>query len=53
MYKCHVCKKQCCEGYRLKSSTIWEAYTKGKQTYKQLAKKYNFSEKTIQRKIDL
>lgn len=32
---------------------IWEAYYKGKQTYVQLAKQYNCSVKTIQRKIDL
>lgn len=31
---------------------IWEEYTKGKQTYSQLAKKYQCSIKTIQRKID-
>ena len=53
MYKCYVCKKQFSEGSRLNSNTIWEEYTKGKQTYKQLAKKYNCSKKTIQRKIDL
>lgn len=53
MYKCYVCKKQFSEGSRLNSITIWEEYTKGKQTYKQLAKKYNCSKKTIQRKIDL
>ncbi len=32
---------------------IWQEYTKGKQTYQQLAKKYNCSKRTIQRKIDL
>ncbi len=32
---------------------IWDEYTKGKQTYKQLAEKYQCSIKTIQRKIDL
>ena len=53
MYKCYVCKKQFREGLRLISLTIWDEYTKGKQTYKQLAKKYNCSKKTIQRKIDL
>jgi hypothetical protein len=31
---------------------IWQQYTEGKQTYKQLALKYNCSTKTIQRKID-
>lgn len=53
MYKCYVCKKQFREGLRLISLTIWDEYTKGKQTYEQLAKKYNCSKKTIQRKIDL
>jgi len=31
---------------------IWEEYTQGKQTYSQLAKKYNCSIKTIQRRLD-
>lgn len=53
MYKCYVCEKQFSEGLRLNSLTIWEEYTQGKQTYQQLAKKYNCSKKTIQRKIDL
>lgn len=53
MYKCYICKKQFSEGSRLNSAIIWEEYTKGKQTYKQLAKKYNCSQRTIQRKVDL
>lgn len=32
---------------------IWEEYSKGKQTYKQLAEKYKCSVRTIQRKLDL
>ena len=32
---------------------IWQEYTKGKQTYQQLADKYLCSKRTIQRKIDL
>lgn len=32
---------------------LWEEYQEGKQTYKQLAEKYNCSKRTIQRKIDL
>lgn len=32
---------------------LWEEYLRGKQTYLQLAKKYNCSKRTIQRKIDL
>jgi hypothetical protein len=32
---------------------LWIEYTKGKQTYLQLAKQYNCSKRTVQRKIDL
>lgn len=53
MYKCYVCKRQFTEGIRVNPSIIWEEYTIGKQTYRQLAEKYNCSKKTIQRKIDL
>ncbi|HIP49696.1 MAG TPA: hypothetical protein EYG92_12130 [Lutibacter sp.] len=53
MYKCYVCKKQFIGGFRLNSEDIWIEYTKGKQTYVQLAKKYNCSKRTIQRKVDL
>ena len=34
-------------------SDIWKDYTVGKQTYEQLGHKYNCSQRTIQRKIDL
>ena len=53
MYKCYACNKQFIGGIRLKSEEIWIEYCEGKQTYKQLAKKYNCSLRTIQRKIDL
>lgn len=53
MYKCYVCKKQFSGGNRQNSSTIWNEYINGKQTYEQLAKQYNCSKRTIQRKIDL
>ncbi len=53
MYKCYLCKKQFNAGFRLTPTLIWEEYTKVKQTYKQLAEKYNCSKRTIQRKIDL
>lgn len=53
MYKCYACKRQFAGGARLYPSIIWEEYTKGKQTYEQLAEKYKCSKKTIQRKIDL
>ena len=39
-------------GGRLDNEQIWQEYTEGKQTYSQLAQKYNCSVKTIQRKID-
>jgi hypothetical protein len=51
-YKCASCGKIFQGGFRLDSSIIWHEYTKGKQTYIQLALKYNCSIKTIQRKID-
>jgi len=53
MYKCHVCKKQFLGGERINITDLWIEYSTGKQTYEQLAKKYNCSKRTIQRKIDL
>jgi len=52
MYKCYACGKQFIGGIRLNSEDIWLDYCEGKQTYKQLAKKYKCSQRTIQRKID-
>ena len=40
-------------GLRTEPIAIWHEYTSGKQTYEQLANKYNCSKRTIQRKIDL
>jgi hypothetical protein len=37
---------------KLNAEQLWEEYTKGKQTYSQLATKYGCSSKTIQRRID-
>jgi hypothetical protein len=51
-YKCAICGKIFQGGYRLVAAQIWQEYTQGKQTYKQLAAKYHCSVKTIQRKID-
>ncbi len=34
------------------SNVLWKEYSKGKQTYQQLASKYGCSKRTIQRKID-
>ncbi len=53
MYKCYICKKQFLGGNRVNIGILWVEYSKGKQTYKQLAKKYNCSKRTVQRKIDL
>jgi hypothetical protein len=53
MYKCYVCKKQFLGGKRIVIKELWEEYITGKQTYNQLAQKYNCSKRTIQRKIDL
>jgi hypothetical protein len=36
----------------ISKAIIWEEYTKGKQTYSLLAKKYQCPIKTIQRKIE-
>lgn len=52
MYKCQHCGKQFLGGNRINNKQLWEEYTVGKQTYSQLAKKYNCSIKTIQRQID-
>ena len=53
MYKCYVCKKQFLGGKRIIAKELLAEYIKGKQTYNQLAQKYNCSKRTIQRKIDL
>ncbi len=45
-YKCNACN---CQKPSIKQ--IWNDYVYGKQTYKQLAKKYNCSSKTIQRRL--
>lgn len=47
-----VCGRSFVGGFRLNSETVLEEYLLGKQTYAQLAEKYNCSTKTIQRKID-
>jgi hypothetical protein len=47
-----ACSKQFIDNPRLEPTALWQQYTEGKQTYQQLAAKYNCSLKTIQRKID-
>ena len=52
-YKCLACNRYFTGGNDINSEHIWLEYTQGKQTYKQLATKYNCSARTIQRRIDL
>jgi hypothetical protein len=52
LYKCIACGKQFIDSLRLQPTALWQQYMEGKQTYQQLAAKYNCSVKTIQRKID-
>jgi hypothetical protein len=52
-YKCMACGRQFLATDRIDTAILWSEYTVGKQTYSQLALKYNCSRKTIQRKIDL
>jgi len=47
-----LCGKQFIGGQRIENTQLWNEYTQGKQTYSQLAEKYNCSIKTIQRRID-
>jgi DNA-binding Lrp family transcriptional regulator len=51
-YKCYVCGRQFVGGARLDNRVLWQEYTKGKQTYRQLADKYGCSAKTIGRRLD-
>jgi hypothetical protein len=47
-----ACGQHFTGGFYVSSAQIWEEYTTGKQTYKQLSEKYTCSTKTIQRRID-
>ncbi|MBK7098020.1 MAG: hypothetical protein IPH58_06280 [Sphingobacteriales bacterium] len=47
-----ACGRSFVGGLRIKSEDVLIEYLSGKQTYDQLAEKYNCSNKTIQRKID-
>lgn len=46
------CKKVFTGGKQISIDFLWDEYTKGKQTYMQLASKYGCSKRTIQRKLD-
>ena len=52
-YKCLDCKKVFTGGKQISVNFLWDEYTRGKQTYIQLANKYGCSKRTIQRKLDL
>tara|TARA_B110000285_G_C15012431_1_gene557181 strand:+ start:278 stop:1120 length:843 start_codon:yes stop_codon:yes gene_type:complete len=52
LYKCHSCGKQFLGGNRINPEKLWDEYLRGKQTYLQLATRYNCSKRTIQRQID-
>jgi len=47
------CKKVFTGGKQISVNFLWVEYTRGKQTYIQLANKYGCSKRTIQRKLDL
>ena len=51
-FKCAACNRTFSVAVRINTNTVWQEYTEGKQTYLQLALKYGFSVKTIQRRID-
>ncbi len=52
-WKCIPCNRQFTDSSKcIDIKNIWVDYTRGKQTYVQLAQKYNCSTKTIQRKLD-
>ena len=51
-YLCRRCGKQFVGGERLENENLWREYTKGKQTYGQLARRYGCSVRTIQRRLD-
>lgn len=47
------CKSVFTGGKQISIDILWDEYARGKQTYIQLANKYNCSKRTIQRKLDL
>ena len=51
-YKCTACNKTFTFQEKLNPCDIWQDYSQGKQTYKELSIKYQCSVKTIQRYID-
>ncbi|MDG6236205.1 transposase, partial [Glaesserella parasuis] len=51
-YKCNACNKTFTLKKKLNPISIWNDYSIGKQTYKQLAEKYHCSIRTIQRYLE-
>jgi hypothetical protein len=51
-FKCYSCGKQFIGGFRIDLIELWDSYTKGKQTYSQIASTYGCSIKTIQKNLD-
>ncbi|GHV59963.1 hypothetical protein FACS1894103_4460 [Campylobacterota bacterium] len=51
-YKCLQCDHQFVDSIKLDDSRLWHEYTVYKQTYTQLAEKYNYSLKTVKRHLD-
>ncbi|WP_419843793.1 transposase, partial [Actinobacillus pleuropneumoniae] len=51
-YKCSACNKIFTLTSKLNSTQIWLDYSVGKQTYQQLANKYQCSVRTIQRYLE-
>ncbi len=51
-YKCNACNKTFTLKKKLNPINIWNDYSIGKQTYKQLAEKYHCSIRTIQRYLE-
>nr|WP_241910375.1 hypothetical protein [Tamlana carrageenivorans] len=47
------CKSVFTGGKEIQVDSLWDEYTRGKQTYLQLSQKYGCSKRTIQRKLDL
>ena len=53
-YKCKICNHIFCNSSRIKkiNTEIYKDFSKWKQTYTQLSKKYKISIKTVQKRLD-
>jgi hypothetical protein len=52
LYKCYACGRQFLDTNRVDLEELWLLYSTGKQTYVQLAERFDCSPKTIQRWLD-